>query len=79
MSKACKESARFSHLAVVFVFTLGVTLPFLISINQPISYAKSPTQICINGVSKMKSGYAGYHSQITRINDECMQSRYAKF
>jgi len=41
------------------------------SINQPISYATSPTQICINGDCKMESGYEGYHSQRTCINDEC--------
>jgi len=62
---------RFSHLADGLIFTLVVTLALLISINQPISYATSPTQICINGDSKMESGYKGYHGQKTCINDEC--------
>ena len=62
---------RFSNLVDGLVFTLVVTLALLISINQPISYATSPTQICINGDCKMESGYEGYHSQRTCINDEC--------
>jgi hypothetical protein len=62
---------RFSHLANGLVFTLVVSLALLISINQPISYANSPTQICINGDCKMESWYEGYHSQRTCINDEC--------
>jgi len=62
---------RFSNLVDGLVFTLVVTLALPISMNQPISYATSPTQICINGDFKVESGYEAYHSQRTCINDDC--------
>jgi hypothetical protein len=62
---------RFSHFVNGLVSTLIITLALLISTDQPIIYADSPTQICINGDCKMESGYEGYHSQRTCINDEC--------
>ena len=59
------------HLPDALIFTLVVTLALVIYINQPTRKAESVTEICINRKCKMASKYEGYHSQNTRINDNC--------
>ncbi|MDW0143472.1 MAG: hypothetical protein QOK69_00680 [Nitrososphaeraceae archaeon] len=46
-------------------------LVLVVAINQLNAYADKTFQICVNGKFKMVSGYEGYRSQKTCINEDC--------